>query len=50
MSLGIVKEFVLLSILPLEVVYVALVVIDRFELLLHQLEGEVGEEESFDER
>ena len=42
MSLRIVIKVVLFSVLSFEVVNVALVVIDRFELLLKQLESKVS--------
>jgi hypothetical protein len=46
MSFGIIEEFVLLAVLPFEVVYVALIIINGFELLLHQLKREVGKQKA----
>lgn len=48
-KLGVVEKVLLLSILLLQVVNVALIVIDRSDLLREEIKGEVGEQEPFHE-
>ena len=49
MGFGIIKEFVLLAVLPFKVVDVALIIINGFELLLHQLKCEVSKQKALHE-